>query len=262
MLCISAAFLSGCMHGENVVRSQEAREEQQAQEEAFLEVRKLSEKFKTETLPQLHLEGKTGRSALDILSQAGFQCTLIGEQKDVLWPEKLWPPYVDCTLVLLNKRRIFGRLLRDLTMQDWKADGIPLSLRYDQLASAKVRRTSGTRFPVQDDQDSPTSIKETNKLNQTIVISTPNQPMAEVVKFAMLNHIACKTTVDDFDQRSFLDCVADEVTPTCAFASIRIEVTEGADPSAPFSLWDTDRKVKGKQGPWICHHPTNNRKRR
>ena len=76
--------------------------------------------------------------------------------------------------------------------------------------------------------------------------------MAEVLKNAMIHDMACRTVVDDFDHHSMLDCMAYDVIPRCSLALIRIDVTEGKDNSAPFSLWDTERRVKGKQGPWIC----------
>jgi hypothetical protein len=259
LLCLSVTFSMGCIRSEDVVRSREPSEVLQTQDEALPDIRKLAEKFETETLPQLHLKGKTGREAMDILNQLGFRCTLVAERRDTLWPAKVHQPHVHCILVVSKKRRIYGQLSTRLFLQDWSGDSTPLGRRYDQLAVSKVEGITVTGFHNKDDQDSSASIKETNILNQTFVIATPNQAMAEFVRFAMLHNIACRTTVDDFDHRNFLDCIAEEVTAGCVFASIRIEVTEGRDPSTLFSLRDSDRKVKGKQGSWICHIPTRKR---
>lgn len=260
VLCLSAAFSTGCVQSEDVVRSREPSEVQQNQDEKLSDVRKLADKLQTETLPQLHLKGKTGREAMDILNQLGFQCALIAERKDTLWPVIVHQPFVSCIHFVSTTRRIYEQMLVGIFLEGWKGDGTPLVVRYDQLASAKVfDNPNVTRLLVDDQRDLSASKRESRNLDQSIVLATPDQPMAAVVKYVLTNAIACKTTVDELDHRNFLDCVAREITSGCVLASIRIEVTEGIEPSAPFSLWDTDRKVIGKQGPWTCHRPTRKR---
>ena len=141
----------------------------------------------------------------------------------------------------------------------WEGDGTTLAKRYDQLPTSTVNSVKASGIPDFDERDSAAAKNESRKLDLTLVIATPGQPMAEVVKYAMLHDIQCRASVAAIEPRNRLDCIANTPTLRCAVAIIRIELSEGDDAATPLSLWSTDRQVKGKQGTWTCLIANNRR---
>ncbi len=247
ILCILISLPITSTWGEEAVRSQESQDPRQ-----------LMEKFRAIILPQLHLSGEIASTAIDKLNQLGFQCTLVGEQKDLIYPSKSWPSAVECTRLFSNEDRIFGWMWVYVHMGDWKGDGTPLAVRLEQLAESKVDAANASGGITYDDnRDVPSSKEAGRHLDQSLIIASPGQPMAEVVKYAMLHDISCRATVPTVDHRTALDCSMVKPSSQCRHALISIEVTDGTDPSKPLSLWSADRFVKGKQDSWICLNAIN-----
>ncbi|MES1982090.1 MAG: hypothetical protein V4443_06400 [Pseudomonadota bacterium] len=252
LLFMSAALSMGCVWGEDAVQAQGLPTWPNKQSGPPSSAREQTEKFRADVLPQLHLEGDTARNAIDKLGRLGFMCTLVGEEKNLFDPSKPLLPFVNCRRLLSGNDQTYGLVWVHVLIMGWKGDGTPLAVRYDQLVDSKVAAVSAVGIAYEDNRDSPASKEAARHLDQTLVLATPGQPMAEVVKYAMLHDISCRTTTFEADHRTALDCSVIKPSAQCSHGLISIDVTEGKDSSPPLSLWSTDRQVKGRQGPWIC----------
>jgi hypothetical protein len=258
-LCVSAVFsANGALSGE-VARSQDLQPKNGPREqvERLPSPRYLAEKFKNITLSHLRLEGDIARNAMDKLNLLDFYCTLVGEGKNVLNPQKPFAPFVKCEQLIKENENIVGAIVVDMSMKDWSGDGTPMNVRYEQLSTATVFYVSGAGIPYSDNRQLTSAKEESHKLDEALVIATPGQSVSEVVKYAMLQNISCKTTKVETEKRTALDCVALGPSRGCVRALISIDVAQVTESSLPLSLWSKDWHVKGQQGPWICLNTRN-----
>lgn len=214
--------------------------------------RYLADQFEFEVLPKLQLKGKTARTVIDELGQVGFRCALVPEQRNLVDPSKPLQPFVRCDRLLTTKEgKVYGAVMANSFLNGWKGDGTPLAARFERLATAEVDTTLVVGLPYGDDRDSKDSRKQSSVLDRTLVIAMPNQPMSEVVKYAMTHEILCRAVTTE-DHRATLECSAFRPSARCGHALISIALSEGTESSQPVTIWSTDRVVAGKQGPWIC----------
>lgn len=214
--------------------------------------REMERTIESKVLPRLRLEGKVATVAIDELSQLGFQCELVPETPDPVFPEKSLSSFVQCIRFLTDQSRIYGWIWASLHFDDWKGNGVSTAVRFAQLAATVVDGVLVNSFAHSDDRDTASARRESSKLDRSLVFASENQPLADVVEFAMTHRIACRTTISDVDHRTALECSMFKPSAGCGLAVVSVDVSPGEDLSVPLSIWSKDRVIKSKQGPWIC----------
>lgn len=216
-------------------------------------LRQLGQDFKFQMLPNLKLKGRLTTEAVNILGQHGFQCTFVDEMQDIIYPDKYSASFIDCMRWYSQTNRIIGWESTYLHMHSWEGDRTPLSKRYDQFFQSEVElANSGGAFYYEDNREAPDNITASRLLDQKLVFAQADQPMPEVVKYAMLNKIACRAVASEKKKSETLECSTFNKIPECHIALISIELSPVEGSNTPLSLWSQDRVVKGPQGPWVC----------
>lgn len=249
---ISAVFSVGCSWASGAGRLQQSDYKPRQEAGEKLDVREFADQFRASTLPQLHLEGKTAREAIDVVGKLGFHCDIAPEEENVIFPSKPLMPFVACTRLFPGKVKIEGLVWIALFLENWTGDGTALGTRFDDLAHVQVKRANVSRVSYQDNRDAPSSQQASRMLEQALVVPGASQPVADFVKYAMTHDLACRAAGERHGESNALECIAMKPTRPCLLAFLHAEVTETRKGAAPFSLWSMDREVIARPGSWVC----------
>lgn len=219
--------------------------------DAFV-IRESVQKFKFNILPQLNLTQKTAKDAIDELGKLEFECLLVPEERNFVYPEKFNSPLIECRKLLPGDNGIYGILWVFLHVNGWKGDGTSLENRYESMATSRVElvdATGDSHFGKQ----SMEGLSDTSyQIDQILVFTKPGQSVAEISKYALTHKISCRTAISVSDNHMAIECSAVKVIPRCRYAVISNEVINKNTVSGPLSLWSPDRVIKDKQGKWAC----------